>query len=307
MDESQSQGPAPSRVSVLILSYNTADSLRRCLNALERSEPREQLEIIVMDNGSQDESPRLENEFPGATFLKLPRNFGATKALNIGMRTAAGQYIFFLSPEIEVEPKTASALATRLDADESVVAACPLIVSPAGEPLPQSWRLPRPDSLGAYWRNPESLPAVAVDLNADSCAIEYPDRRAVMVRKFFIKALNYLDERYGEFGWALEFAQQARRSQRKILAIPGVRVVAHPPEQIDFSPSQRALLSADRAAGLARFAAKHYGFAAGFKLRAGAVMHTFGQLLAMRQPGYQVNRLTALISGQKIDGSQSSL
>ena len=164
MDDSQSQGPAPPRVSVLILSYNTADSLRRCLTAVERSLPREQLEIIVMDNGSQDESPRLESEFTGATFLKLPRNFGAVKALNIGMRTAVGQYIFFLSPEVEVEPNTAAALAARLDSDEGVVAVCPLLVDGSGEPEPQSWRLPRPDSLGAYWRDPESLPRVAVDV-----------------------------------------------------------------------------------------------------------------------------------------------
>ena len=128
-----------------------------------------------------------------------------------------------------------------------------------------------------------------------------------MVRKFFLKALNYLDERYGEFGWSLEFAQQARRSQRRILVIPELRVVAHPPERIEFSPSQRAVLSADRAAGLARFASKYYGFSAGLKLRMGAVLHTVGQLAAMRQPGYQMNRLTALISGQKIDGSQSEL
>jgi GT2 family glycosyltransferase len=307
MDESQSQGPAPPRISALIVSYNAADSLRRCLAALERSTPREQLEIIVMDNGSQDGSPQLENEFPGVTFLKLPRNFGATKALNIGMRTAAGEYLFFLSPEIEVEPATVTALAARLDADESVVAACPLIVRGSGEPEARTRPLPRPDALAKWWRDPEALPELPVDLEVDACPVEYPGRRAVMLRKFFIKALNYLDERYGEFGWDIEFAQQARRSQRKILLIPSIRVTAHPAEQIDFSPSQRALLSADRAAGLARFASKYYGFGVALKWRASTVLYTLGQLLALRQPGFQLARLAALLSGQKIDGSQTSL
>ena len=76
----------------------------------KRSTDRANLEILVVDKGSQDESPGLDAEFPNTTFLRLPRNFGNTKALNIATRTAVGEYIFFLSPEIEVAPDTAAAL-----------------------------------------------------------------------------------------------------------------------------------------------------------------------------------------------------
>src|SRR5579884_1989867 len=106
---------APPRISAIVLSYNTAASLRRCLAALDRSVPRETLEILVADNGSQDESPTLDTEFPNTTFLRMPRNFGASKALNIAMRTAIGDYMFFVAPEIEVQPDTVAALAAVLD------------------------------------------------------------------------------------------------------------------------------------------------------------------------------------------------
>jgi GT2 family glycosyltransferase len=307
METPQSQGPAQPRISALVLSYNTAGSLRRCLTALDQSAPREQLQIIVMENGSQDESPRLDVEFPNVTFMKLPRNFGATKALNIGMRTAAGEYIFFLAPEIEVKPDTAAALAARLDSDETAAAVCPLLVTASGDPAPESWRLPAPDLLSIVWRNPEALPEVPVDLSTDAAPVQYPGRRAIMARKFFVKALNYFDERYGEFGWELELAHQIRRSQRRILLLPGVRAIAHDPEDLALSSSQRALLSADRAIGAAAFAGKHYGFMTGLKLRLGAILITLGQMLAMQDPGFQFNRLTALLSGQKIDGSQTAL
>src|SRR5207237_5940541 len=96
--------------------------LRRCLAALERSKDRETLEILVVDKGSQDDSPTLDSEFPNTTFLRLPRNFGNTKALNIAMRTAVGELLFYLSPEIEVAPDTVSVLAARLEYDAALIA-----------------------------------------------------------------------------------------------------------------------------------------------------------------------------------------
>ncbi len=307
MDESQPQGPAQPRVSALVLSYNTAASLRRSLAALEKSTPRELLQIIVMENGSQDESPRLDAEFPDVTFMKLARNFGATKAFNIGTRTATGEYIFFLSPDVEVQPDTVAKLAARLDSDETAVAVCPLLVTPTGEPVLQSWKLPGPELLSVVWKDPEALPEIPIDLTTDSAPVEYPGGRAIMARKFFVKALNYFDERYGHFGWDLELAYQIRRAQRRILVLPGVHAIAHEPEELPLSSSQRAAISADRAMGAARFATKHYGFATGLKVRAGAMFTSLGQMLAMRDPGFQFSRLTALITGQKIDGSQTAL
>ena len=49
------------------------------------------LQIIVVDNGSRDGSASLDSEFPAAQFLRLPQNFGLTKALNIGIRASDGR------------------------------------------------------------------------------------------------------------------------------------------------------------------------------------------------------------------------
>jgi GT2 family glycosyltransferase len=80
--------PAGPRVTVIISAYNQAPALRRCLKALETSVERQSIEIIVMDNGSFDDTPEVEPEFPEVTFLRLPKYFGRTKALNIASRTA---------------------------------------------------------------------------------------------------------------------------------------------------------------------------------------------------------------------------
>src|SRR5579872_6032413 len=92
----------PLKVTALIFSYDSAPALRRCLAALEASNDRPTIEILVVDCGSHDESPQLDSEFANVTILRLPRYFGQTKALNIGTRTAAGEYLFFLTPGVEV-------------------------------------------------------------------------------------------------------------------------------------------------------------------------------------------------------------
>src|SRR5271166_3531467 len=77
--------PVGPRVTAVLISYNRAEALRRAIQALERSRDRDRLEILVVDNGSQDESPRLDIDYPEITLLRLPHHFGATKAMNIGV------------------------------------------------------------------------------------------------------------------------------------------------------------------------------------------------------------------------------
>src|SRR6202049_2477790 len=77
----EEQAPAP-KVTALVFSYDSAPALRRCLAALEGSNDRALIEILVVDCGSPDERPQLDTEFPEITILLLPRYFGRPKALN---------------------------------------------------------------------------------------------------------------------------------------------------------------------------------------------------------------------------------
>src|SRR5260370_41036397 len=120
----EEQAAAP-KVTALIFSYDSAPALRRCISALESSYDRSTIEILVVDCGSHDESPQLDTEFAGVTILRLPRYFGRTKALNISTRTAAGEYLFFLTPEAEVLPTTIPSPLARIEAEPHVMSVCP--------------------------------------------------------------------------------------------------------------------------------------------------------------------------------------
>jgi len=305
MDETLDQQPSTPKVSAIVVAYNCAAALRRCLAALERTREREKLEIVVVDMGSRDDCPRMDAEFPNVIMMRLERHFGMAKSLNIGIRTAQGEYLLLLDPNVEVAPDTVAALAARLDSEADAVAVCPLIVDPEGRPASVVRALPARE-------HPLCDKIVTLDPEAETISVPVADSGAVMARKFFIRGLNYFDARFGHHLLDVELGFQIRRASKKTLLLPRVRVVRRPPEDsFALDTAARAALSADRALAAATFARKHFGAGAGIKLRAritlGAIGHALKALFTMGEVGYEFGRMSAILTGQKIDGSQRAL
>ena len=136
-----------------------------------------------------------------------------------------------------------------------------------------------------------------MEKTAEVFPVEYATFQAFLVRKFFVKGLNYLDERYGDSWSDAELCYQIRRVSRKTLALPQVTALYTPGSP--YAESARTILAADRVHGAAVFFAKHYGFGSGLLFRVKAIL---GALFTLRLPLF-----AALISGAKIDGSQSAI
>ncbi len=307
--DAQQNEPVSLLASVLIVCYNRAAALKRCLSALEKSRERSRLDIIVLDTGSRDGSGQLDSDFPEVTFLRMPRNFGATKALNIGARTAKAGLLFLLDPSVEVRAETIPELAAVLAQTPDAGAVCPLLTDAAGKPLPQVRRLPDKEALGRAWRDPAALTASVPDLKEPLIANEYAGRKALLIPKTFLKGMNYFDEKYGEFGGDLELAFQVRHAARRTYIATAVAVTDHSATESApaYSDKQLATLAADRLNGAAHYLGKRAGMSAGLLMRAGAVFGTLGRVLTLQKPGYTWPLLMALVNRAKIDGSQSGL
>lgn len=272
------QKPAP-RVSAVVVSHNRSALLRRCLESLESSENRDQLQVIVIDNGSYDGSAQWDAEFPKVQFERLPKNFGLTKAMNIGWRAADAAYVFFLHDDAAVEPATIGKLADVLDAHPEAAAVCPLLVDAEGRPAPQLGSLP-PDG---NWRPAE--PA-----GDDPIAVEYPRGAALMMRVFLIKAIRQIDEHYGQFGGDADLAAQILKASKKILLVPTAH--ARHEGRAGYSSAERADFLLSRAV----FLQKYRGFGAGLQARIAAII---GPLLSFR-----LGEFRNTVAGQRIDGTQ---
>lgn len=92
----------PETVSVIIPAYNAARTLPQTLAALRAAIPPP-LEIIVVDDGSTDETARVAAE-GGARVVRLEKNIGAAAAKNRGAAIARGAILFFTDADIAAPP-----------------------------------------------------------------------------------------------------------------------------------------------------------------------------------------------------------
>jgi GT2 family glycosyltransferase len=88
------------------------------------------LEIILVDNGSSDDSVALtRRDFPEVKILELGHNFGFTGAINRGIKQAQGQILVPLNNDTEVAPGWAQAIVEALCAyPEAGIVACKMLL-----------------------------------------------------------------------------------------------------------------------------------------------------------------------------------
>jgi GT2 family glycosyltransferase len=87
-------------LSIIIVNYNVKYFLEQCLYSVRKAAGNLAIEVIVVDNHSQDDSlSYLGERFPEVRFIANTGNTGFAKACNQGLGIASGQYILFLNPD----------------------------------------------------------------------------------------------------------------------------------------------------------------------------------------------------------------
>lgn len=96
--------------TVVIPVYNGAATLERLVGRLVEALGSDQLQIVLVDDGSQDDSPAvcrgLGTKFPGiVTFVQHARNFGEHNAVLTGLRYARGDYVAIIDDDFQNPPE----------------------------------------------------------------------------------------------------------------------------------------------------------------------------------------------------------
>ncbi|MCF8260836.1 MAG: glycosyltransferase [Melioribacteraceae bacterium] len=94
-------------VSVIIVNYNVKEYLQNLLLSLEHASNNLKLEIIVVDNNSDDGSPEIiQQKFPSVKFILNKKNVGFGAANNQAMQIAEGKYFLLINPDTIVKEDT---------------------------------------------------------------------------------------------------------------------------------------------------------------------------------------------------------
>lgn len=120
-------------LSVVIVNWNTCEFLRRCLTLVLSESSGLELEVIVVDNASQDESLNmLATEFPEVEVIANATNVGFAAANNQAIARATARYLVLLNPDTEIIDEALVKMVNYLDQHPTVGVVGPKLVSPTG-------------------------------------------------------------------------------------------------------------------------------------------------------------------------------
>ncbi|MEQ8766937.1 MAG: glycosyltransferase family 2 protein [Planctomycetota bacterium] len=135
----------PTEVSIVIPNWNGAELLREHLPALKAvlDEEAPDVETIVVDDGSQDESLAvLENEFPWVRVVVHEQNRGFGPACLSGVQAATARRVFLLNSDVHVLPGFLRPLVAAFEADPSLFSAAAVALSEDGVSYHDTLRRP---------------------------------------------------------------------------------------------------------------------------------------------------------------------
>ncbi|WP_083980260.1 glycosyltransferase family 2 protein [Demequina salsinemoris] len=140
-------GPAPVLLSVVIVTYNSADVIRLCLGAL--GSVSDQLEVVVVDNASEDETTHIiRTEFPRVILVESATNSGFSNGVHQGVALTTGSVLCLLNPDAMITSSELRALAEDLAESSTAGVLAPLVVHPSGRLSivsagwqPTTWRM----------------------------------------------------------------------------------------------------------------------------------------------------------------------
>jgi glycosyltransferase involved in cell wall biosynthesis len=110
------EGSAP-KVSIVVCAYNAARTLPECLRSLGQIDYPD-YEMILVDDGSKDETPRIAEQFPQVIYMRQP-NRGLSVARNVGAERATGAIIAYTDADCVVDPDWLRCLVQAMDVQQA--------------------------------------------------------------------------------------------------------------------------------------------------------------------------------------------
>ena len=194
------------RVYSIIVTYNGAKLIEKCLDSLINSTI--QTSLIVIDNNSSDNTSSIVKEkYPEVHFIQSPKNLGFGKANNIGLRKAyqeGADYVFLLNQDAWVEPDTIEKLIKVSLTNKKNGILAPINLSIDGT-LEHSFQ----EEL-----NTNNCPDILSDLFINNLKQVYPVTRYInascwLLTKECIQTVGGFDPIFSHYGEDVDYCQRA--------------------------------------------------------------------------------------------------
>ncbi len=223
-------------LSIVIVSYNTKDFLKSCIESIYKTSGSLNPEIIVVDNNSQDGSSEMVlKEFKNVILIKNKDNLGFSKANNIGVKKTSGRYVLFLNSDTVVYEKTLECMVNFMEENKDAGASTCKLIMPNGKIDDASHRgFPTPWNSFAHFSGLSKFLGKTKIFGGYNLGymnfsktheIDVLAGAFMLVRREAGEVVGWWDEDYFFYGEDIDFCYQLKQKGWKIYYVPEVSIL----------------------------------------------------------------------------------
>lgn len=224
------------KLSIIIVNYNVCFFLEQVLLSIKKSSKSVDLEVIIVDNNSADNSVAMvKSKFPSCILIENKINTGFSKANNQGIKIAKGKYVLLLNPDTVVEEDTLEKCCHFMDTHHDAGGLGVMMVDGTGKFLPESKRgLPTPwvafcKVFGLAALFPKSKKFGSYHLgyldNNKTHQIEVLSGAFMFLRAETLQKTGLLDEDYFMYGEDIDLSYRVIKQGYKNYYLPETRII----------------------------------------------------------------------------------
>jgi GT2 family glycosyltransferase len=249
-------------LSLIIVSWNTRELTRQCLESIFSPPTAIELEVFVVDNASTDGSSQMvRGNFPHVHLLENAQNAGFAAANNQAISLSTGRYVLLLNSDAVVKPGALDRLVEFMDTHPQAGAAGARLLNPDGSqqyscsPAPtlerevrRMFHLPGVRSDGYYeMKNWDNQTPVKVDVLLGAC---------LLLRRQALAQVGLMDEGYFMYSEEVDLCHRIQVAGWQLYWVPQATVV-HYGGQSTRQASEEMFLKLYESK--LRYFRKHYG------------------------------------------------
>lgn len=217
-----------SKLSVVLVNYNSGNFLSNCVQSLTHNKGDIDLDIWIVDNHSNDDSiGRTRKIFPRINYLINTENIGFTKANNQVLREIKNEYILILNPDTKILPGTLSYMMKFME-DNPTVGAATCRVELANGSLDWSSHRGFPTPLASFFYYFLGDGRFYHLNDRDMKNIHEVDGITgafFLTRKSVLNKVGLFDEDYFMYAEDLDLCYRIKKSGYKIMFVPQMKII----------------------------------------------------------------------------------
>jgi GT2 family glycosyltransferase len=224
------------KLSIIIVSYNSLNFLKDCLDSINKNKPSASFEITVVDNASSDGTVEaIRKDYPHLKLIENARNEGFAAANNMAIKSSSSEYILLINSDCRVYANSIDRLLKFADSSKDAGIAGPRIINSDGSVQLSCRKFPSFLDAGMHSiltniapDNPFSRRYKLADINRDEVSkVDWVSGSCMLIRRAALIDTGLMDEKYFMYVEDTDLCYQMWKKGWKVYYFPESEILHH--------------------------------------------------------------------------------